>query len=147
MIYDPDCNRLVVFGGRSLRGDLDDTWSFDLDSRRWRVLAKGKPGPTRRYTHNAVYDPTTRRMLVWSGRHAEGGLLFRSEDAGDSWQALESPYYGSFFGITRAPTASTLLAFGLRGNLFRSTDDGDSWQQVDTGSDRTLAGKTSHAYL
>ena len=33
-----------------------------------------------------------------------------------------------------------MLAFGQRCNLFRSDDGGDSWQQVDTGSERSLAG-------
>lgn len=133
MIYDPDCNRLVVFGGRSLRGDLDDTWSFDLDSRRWRVLAKGKPGPTRRYTHNAVYDPTTRRMLVWSGRHAEGGLLFNDVWAFDLdneiWTELSAPdpkpniRYGT--AAVLDPISRTLVSFG------GFTDEGrfdDTWR-------------------
>ena len=71
---------------------------------------------------------------------AEGGLLFRSDDAGASWQSLDSPYQGSWFGIIRAPGEEQLVVFGLRGNVFRSEDGGDSWSRVDAGTDRTLAG-------
>lgn len=73
---------------------------------------------------------------------AEGGLLFTSEDGGASWESLESPYHGSWFGIIRAPGSGALLIFGLRGNLYRSSDDGKTWQQVEIATDRTLAGGT-----
>ncbi len=63
---------------------------------------------------------------------AEAGFLFRSNDDGEHWQELPSPYTGSFFGML--PLADRIvLAFGLRGHLFRSDDAGDSWQQLDTG--------------
>lgn len=71
---------------------------------------------------------------------AESGLLFRSSEDGRGWERLDSPYSGSWFGIARAPTADTLLVFGLRGHAFRSQDNGDSWQPVVTGTERTLAG-------
>ena len=71
---------------------------------------------------------------------AEGGLLFRSRDGGDSWQQLESPYGASWFGLARAPHSGVLLVFGLRGTAFRSADDGDTWQPVITDSQRSLSG-------
>lgn len=71
---------------------------------------------------------------------AEGGLLFRSVDAGQSWTTLDSPYRGSWFGIANAPGSKTLVVFGLRGNVYRSVDQGDSWQSVNSGVERTLAG-------
>ena len=68
---------------------------------------------------------------------AEAGTLYRSDDDGDSWQELPSPYAGSFFGIL--PLAGhTLLAFGLRGNLFRSEDAGQTWERIATGAEGLL---------
>lgn len=62
----------------------------------------------------------------------EHGKLFRSADSGASWQELNSPFDGSFFGV--APIASDLvLICGLQGKLFRSADQGGSWQAVQTG--------------
>lgn len=67
----------------------------------------------------------------------EAGTLLRSLDSGASWEGIETPYPGSFFGTVAANDGS-LLVFGLRGNVFRSTDEGVSWTAVATGDNRTL---------
>lgn len=68
---------------------------------------------------------------------AEAGHLYRSLDGGESWEALASPYNGSFFGVL--PLADgALLAFGLRGHLFRSEDGGATWTRLETGTEATL---------
>ncbi|WP_299201139.1 YCF48-related protein [uncultured Amphritea sp.] len=65
----------------------------------------------------------------------EAGLLFRSTDGGDSWSRIETPYDGSFFGITEFK--NRLYLMGLRGNLYRSVT-GLEWLPVDTGYSVTL---------
>lgn len=67
----------------------------------------------------------------------EAGTLLRSLDNGDSWQAVETPYPGSFFGALAAADGS-LLVYGLRGNVFRSSDEGASWSAVAEEDNRTL---------
>jgi photosystem II stability/assembly factor-like uncharacterized protein len=64
--------------------------------------------------------------LYLAGEH---GTLLRSADSGATWQSIESPYDGSFYGIIPLD-AQTLLAHGLRGRLYRSADDGKSWQMI-----------------
>lgn len=72
---------------------------------------------------------------------AEAGTIYRRD--GKAWQALPSPYDGSFFGVLPLPTDSLLL-FGLRGHLFRSDDRGASWTPIDSGTHATLtAGLTT----
>ncbi|WP_248796404.1 WD40/YVTN/BNR-like repeat-containing protein [Pseudomonas sp. MWU13-2105] len=68
----------------------------------------------------------------------ERGLLLRSSDAGDSFQALKSPYDGSFFGLL-GTREGAWIAYGLRGNAWRSEDRGNSWRRLDTAIDSTLA--------
>ncbi len=68
---------------------------------------------------------------------AEAGNLYRSSDWGQSWDMLDSPYDGSFFGVIGSDDGH-LIAFGLRGNAFQSSDWGDSWQDIDTGVDSTF---------
>ncbi len=68
---------------------------------------------------------------------AEAGLLYRSDDAGESWSELPSPYEGSFFG-TLALDGDSVLAFGLRGHLFRSDDGGESWTALETRTESLL---------
>jgi len=68
----------------------------------------------------------------------ERGLLLRSTNAGQSFQALKSPYEGSFFGLL-ATRDGAVIAYGLRGNAWRSDDRGNSWRRLDTGLESTLA--------
>jgi len=74
-------------------------------------------------------------VLVIGG---EAGVLFRSEDKGETWETVESPYAGSFFGLAETGEEQSVLAFGLRGNLFRSVDAAKTWEAVDTGTESTL---------
>ncbi len=62
----------------------------------------------------------------------EQGSLFRSADAGATFETLASPYKGSYFGVVAA-RGGELVAFGLRGTAFWSGDQGRSWSKVDTG--------------
>ncbi len=64
---------------------------------------------------------------------AEAGMAFRSDDDGETWTELESPYQGSFFGVLPLGNNSLLL-FGLRGHLFRSDDGGETWDSIETGT-------------
>lgn len=53
----------------------------------------------------------------------ERGFLARSTDRGASWQRLQSPYTGSFFGTIAIGERGALI-FGLRGNTFYAADIG-----------------------
>lgn len=79
----------------------------------------------------------------------EQGLLLRLNRQTERFEALASPYEGSFFGMTGQPGA--VLVYGLRGHVFRSTDSGASWVQIPTGlpvSFTAAARDTSgHLYL
>ncbi|GGO78915.1 hypothetical protein GCM10011348_11920 [Marinobacterium nitratireducens] len=68
---------------------------------------------------------------------AEAGTLFRSSDWGQSWEILDSPYDGSFFGIT-GNDQGRIIAYGLRGHAFQSEDWGDTWDTIDTGVDASF---------
>jgi photosystem II stability/assembly factor-like uncharacterized protein len=64
---------------------------------------------------------------------AEAGTIYRSDDGGETWRELPSPYEGSFFA-TLPLDGDSLLLFGLRGNLFRSDDAGETWRAIETGT-------------
>lgn len=72
---------------------------------------------------------------------AEAGYLYRSDDNGESWISLDSPYDGTFFGVVGAGD-NALVAYGLRGNAFISFNQGSTWQPIDTGIDASLFGAT-----
>jgi photosystem II stability/assembly factor-like uncharacterized protein len=68
---------------------------------------------------------------------AEGGHLYRTDDGGEIWHELPSPYDGSFFGV-KPLEGDVVLAYGLRGNLFRSEDAGATWRKIETGTHAML---------
>lgn len=71
----------------------------------------------------------------------ERGLLLRSLDGGASFETLESPYEGSYFGVVAAK-AGELVVFGLRGKAFWSGDDGSTWSPIDIKTDAAIAAGT-----
>lgn len=74
----------------------------------------------------------------------EAGLVFRSTDAGATWQTLESPDDGSFFAIHLTKQANTaqldVLIVGLEGSVFRSRNNGDDWDAIDSPISYNLNG-------
>ncbi len=69
----------------------------------------------------------------------EAGAIYRSDDGGETWRRLPSPYAGSWFDILAFDRDRVLLV-GLRGRLFRSGDGGESWARTETGTAATLTG-------
>lgn len=70
----------------------------------------------------------------------EQGLVLQLTADNSRFQALITPYKGSFFGITGSATA--IIAYGLRGNAYRSVDSGASWSKVETGIQSGLTAGT-----
>jgi hypothetical protein len=77
-VYDQANNRMVVFGGcADLECDLplNDTWVLANangtgGAPTWTQLSPTGALPTPRYFHNAAYDATNNRMIVYSGQAA-----------------------------------------------------------------------------
>jgi photosystem II stability/assembly factor-like uncharacterized protein len=59
----------------------------------------------------------------------EQGLLLRSTDAGQSFQAVQLPYSGSFFSIAVGPGNDVVVA-GMEGYAFHSASSTSTWQQI-----------------
>ncbi|WP_156885709.1 WD40/YVTN/BNR-like repeat-containing protein [Massilia niastensis] len=71
----------------------------------------------------------------------EQGLLLRWNAEGRQFEAVESPYRGTYFGLLGS--SDSLLAYGLRGNVFQSRDGGRSWARRDTGVTDAITGATA----
>lgn len=70
---------------------------------------------------------------------AESGMVFRSRDKGKTWESIETPYKGSYFGVLSLSDESVLV-FGLRGNVYKSSDRGLGWGQIPTQTKASLLG-------
>lgn len=62
----------------------------------------------------------------------EQGLVLKLDREAGRFRALQTPYSGSFFGITGKDRS--LIVFGLRGNSYRSVDGGARWTKVETNT-------------
>ena len=67
----------------------------------------------------------------------EQGTVLRSDDGGQRFARLTSPYQGTFFGALTG-LAGELVVFGLRGNAFWSDDLGKTWQPIPGDRPATL---------
>ena len=69
-IYDAVNHTMIVFGGRTWGGPVNEVWSFNLDSLRWTNLSPppDSASPLPRFAHTAVFDPPTHKMFIWSGQ-------------------------------------------------------------------------------
>lgn len=68
----------------------------------------------------------------------EAGVLFRSENSGNSWESIESPTENSLYGLVS--NDKVVLAFGVKGELIISKNAGVSWEKIDTGTTHNLYG-------
>ena len=80
-------------------------------------------------------QPGSERLYI----AAEAGVAYRSDDGGETWRELPSPYAGSWFGGL-ALNGNRVLLMGLRGHLFHSLNAGDTWMRIPTGTNATLTG-------
>lgn len=74
---------------------------------------------------------------------SEWGTVFRSRSNGESWQALETGYEGSFFGVLVNPVSGSVFAYGLRGTVYRSRDGGETWEPLQSRAPASLLGGLS----
>lgn len=112
--------RAVAVGAYGLAFETRD------GGKRWEPLSPRLPNPKNLHLYGV--RRSGERLFI----AGEQGLLLRSNDGGASFEALASPYKGSFFGLLAA-RSGTLITYGLRGHAFRSADGGSSWMQAPLG--------------
>lgn len=114
-------------------------WSLILHTgdggRTWQQV----PGPTPpgggRADRNMFHLFTTPTGGLFCA--AERGLVMKSDDHGQTWQAIATGGKGSLWaGVATADGA--LIVGGLQGEVARSTDGGRTWNRVDSGTKSSL---------
>jgi photosystem II stability/assembly factor-like uncharacterized protein len=70
---------------------------------------------------------------------AEAGKFYRSSDSGKTFERIQTPYPGSYWGGVVLTDGSIVLT-GMRGNIWRSVDQGKTWTKANTApADQSLA--------
>ena len=70
----------------------------------------------------------------------EQGSVFKLDAVAGRFKKIETPYTGTYFGITGKPGLQ--IVYGMRGKVFRSSDNGKSWKNIETGVPAGITGST-----
>ena len=73
----------------------------------------------------------------------EEGLVLLSDDRGEHFRRVTTPYAGSWF-TAELPADREIVLAGLRGNLWRSVDDGATWSAVVAPSPQSFTASAVH---
>lgn len=147
-IYDPQGQRMILFGGRGTSGDFNDVWVLALTGApAWSAMSN-TGAPSVRSKHVAVYDPVGEQMLVAFGSYPDNDVFAMSLSAPTEgvWSIVvpESGY--PWAGVPK-PRPEAAAAFDPSGNvmaIFNGTDE--TWPgvppEVDNAWKLSLAGPT-----
>lgn len=100
--------------------------------RTWKRQAISQDEYGDRHLYSIFAGP---EGVLWIA--AEGGVVFRSDDAGRSFHAVTLPYKGSIWSGTVLRDGA-VLAWGMGGRVLRSGDGGRSWIEVPSGTQQAL---------
>lgn len=103
----------------------------------WRDWSDQVANPSG-YHLNGITDVTGGGLVIVG----EAGVILVSTDNGDTWEAQDSPYTGSLFGVIGTGDVNEILTYGLRGNIFLSTNLGRNWSTITNDAGATLNGGT-----
>jgi hypothetical protein len=94
-IYDPTHDRMVVFGGRTSSGPVNEVWSLSLSGRpTWSLITPQGAPPPMRERHTAIYDSRRHYMWVFGGYSPSAAF-----ELSDTWaMTLDgTPIWAQFF--------------------------------------------------
>ena len=103
--------------------------------KSWSSITARIPNPGGKHLYRIDEAGT---QLVIAG---EQGALFHSRDGSATFEKVESPYEGTFFGLIGL-TDGGVLAYGLKGNAWRADADMTQWRQIDLGQPVTVTAGT-----
>ena len=153
--FDPATGNMVLFGGASSSGDLNDTWTWNGST--WTQLSPAA-SPSARTGASIAFDPATGNMVLFGGYDGtsydndtwtwgfpvNSGTGWTQVDDGSApnctWQCVNGPGDRAYAAMAYDPATGDTVLFGgandLGGTGGLSNDtwiwNGSSWNQVCT---------------
>ncbi len=90
LVYDPYSGSMIMFGGWDPDNEFSDTWAYSLAANTWTNLSPAGDGPSGRDRHSMVYDPATKRMILFGGWDGDYELndSWAYDPAANTWTEL-----------------------------------------------------------
>jgi hypothetical protein len=146
LAYDPDTDRVLLFGGDDGLVSLDDTWIYDYNTNAWTKIETDVHPSARDYAQ-LVYDPETHRMVLFGGVYyarTEETLCEPETWTFDlvtlRWEKMAPPFTPSaraWHGMTFSESAKAVVLYGGGPLREEATDElwlysvkKDRWWQV-----------------
>jgi photosystem II stability/assembly factor-like uncharacterized protein len=131
LAYDPQ-NPDHIFLGTST-GTL---FSSTDGGHSWSRFAHLGSGDDYVIDHLAIDPQSPNKMYAaaWSVENQRAGDLFRSEDAGQTWETTPAMHGKSIRAMAIASSDSKTLVAGALDGVFRSTDGGKNWQKISSSN-------------
>ena len=70
--------KVIMFGGKNLSNNLDDTWIYDVSNHTWTKCNTEGHLPSRRHDHSAAYVGNGKLVMF-------GGLDYENTELNDTW--------------------------------------------------------------
>jgi len=148
MAYDPDAQKVVLFGGNDAShsgsgNGFTDTWEWD--GSKWSLFLSANPNanpPPGRYGAVMDYDAASKSLVLFGGSSTDHGNSYLNDtwtwDPSNGWQQLSpksSPSVLAFMGGAYDVRTSRLyFSYGDNGSVIDTDEtwswDGSSWTQI-----------------
>ena len=114
MAYDPNADRVVVWGGDKGAGKKEEMWTYDYNTNSWQRY-KYDDGPDSRVYANLVYDNNADKFIMYGGYPYGNDETWLYDLNTNTWQQLhpaDNPGIISRYTIAYAENANRTILFG-----------------------------------
>ena len=140
MTYVAGSDRILLFGGNTLSGASDETWSYDVDTDAWTNM-NPPVRPFARLAAALAYDAQSDRVVLFGGGTvgAVFGDTWSYDFASNTWTKMQpavTPTVRSGAAMAYDAQSDRIILFGGTGLLGSADDtwvydlDGDTWTEM-----------------
>lgn len=129
MVYDPDTERVLLFGGGDFDQNFNDLWAYDSESNAWTELDP-PTRPTRRAYATMAYDTSAHRVVLFGGvnywDYPRPNQTWTYDPATNEW-ALQNPEVApsrrGWGGMAYSIKANVVVMYGGGPSRDEATDE------------------------
>lgn len=142
MVYDERSGTVIMFGGVTSGGDVNDTWAYNPATNLWTELHPEGDVPSARSGHSMVYDSRSGSVILFGGDgifvRGDGASTYRKlndtwiyDPVTNVWTELAPAGYlppgRSAHAMVYDPVAGKVILFGGVGGVRGGEGLSDTW--------------------